>query len=135
MVDTTTTKTVLDRMMGQGPTRKHFSDWRVKEQQKAIQACGLTYRHYRNKPLRTRVLQDLMDFDIPVSPEAVRQQLRNLNIPVEERSKPQKFALLLLNKLKGVATSPVSPRLFRAFCSGTDKTGARANEDIDVHRS
>ena len=128
MVDTTTTKTVLDRMMGQGPTRRHFSDWRVKEQQKAIQACGLTYRHYRNKPLRTRVLQDLMDFDIPVSPEAVRQQLHNLNIPVEERGKPQKFVLLLLNTLKGVTSyqsdNQSAQDYCRSFCSGTGKNWA-----------
>ena len=108
MVDTTTTKAVLTKLMGQGPTRRHFSEWRAKEQEKAIQACGLTYRHYRNKPARIRVLQELWDFDIPVNPVAVKQQLRNHNVPVAERGKPQKFALLLLNKLKGVATSPTN---------------------------
>ena len=51
------------------------------------------------------MLQDLWDFDIPVSPEAVKQQLRNRNVPVAERGKPQKFALLLLNKLKGVVSA------------------------------
>ena len=60
MVEVTTTKQVLDKLMGQGATRRHFSKWRVKEQEKAIQACGLTYRHYRSKLDRTRVLQIVM---------------------------------------------------------------------------
>ena len=131
MVGVTTTKQVLDKLMGQGVTRRHFSAWRVKEQEKAIQACGLTYRHYRNKLDRTCVLQELYDFDIPVSPEAVKQQLRSLNVQVSERGKAQKFALMLLNKLKGVVASPTTSQSKTVVGPSAAELAKKARDEMD----
>ena len=78
-----------------------FEKWNADKQNKCITACGLSYRPYRNKPLRNGVLAKLAQFEIPLDIEAVKAQLTRDHIEFNSRY-PTQIVKTLLDHLSGV---------------------------------
>ena len=85
----------------------HFSKWRAKRHQDCINACGLAYRQYRNKPARIGVLTKLLEQELPLDTEEVKRELTRRNIPITTHH-PTKLALQLLDSMTGTVREPIA---------------------------
>ena len=96
-----TTKALLHSWQHPESGYSPFDKWDALKQQNCISKCGLSYRLYRNKKSRNKVLAQLAKYDIPLDIEAVKTQLTRHHILFNSRY-PTKLVLSLLEHLSGV---------------------------------